>query len=123
MALTIIQVRLTAGEEPVCGIALRPYIVLKRNGDGVQLTGDDIPEEGTTSSRLSLRIIWYRSVVNKGGACCWVHPDREATLQVSPRDGRKAKTEIIARSPEFRLSWWEDDSPSDRFWLFHQLHG
>lgn len=82
MALSIVQAKLLAGETPVCGVSIRPYILLRRGTDATQFTSDEIPEEGTTDSRWSLRIIWYRSVLNKSGACCWVHPDREATLQV-----------------------------------------
>eukprot|EP00884_Botryococcus_braunii_P017342 jgi/Botrbrau1/4291/Bobra.0390s0031.1 len=81
MALSIVQAKLIAGETPVCGVSIRPYILLRRGSDATQFTSDEIPEEGTSDSRWSLRIIWYRSVLNRGGACCWVHPDRGATIQ------------------------------------------
>jgi hypothetical protein len=76
------QFRLQTGETPVCGVTLKPFIAVKRENN-VTLTGDEVPEEGQGDSRFSLRVRWYRSVVNRGGAVCYVHPDREAVLQVS----------------------------------------
>ena len=44
-------------------------------------TAEDLPEEGQGGARFCLRFRWYRSVVQRSGANCWIHPDREATLQ------------------------------------------
>jgi hypothetical protein len=78
----LMQFRLQTGETPVCGVTLKPFIAVKRENN-VTLTADEVPEEGQGDSRFSLRVRWYRSVVNRGGAVCYVHPDREAVLQVS----------------------------------------
>ncbi|KAK2077208.1 hypothetical protein QBZ16_004842 [Prototheca wickerhamii] len=63
-------------DTPVCGVPLEPY-VLARRADSSTVTG----AEGATDSRFSIKYRWYRSVVTKTGQVCWVHPDREATVQ------------------------------------------
>ena len=64
------------------GVTVEPYVVCRRADATTTCTAEDVPEEGLDSqSRFALRFRWYRSVVNRGGAVCWVHGDREATLQ------------------------------------------
>lgn len=63
-------------------MTVEPYVVCRRADATTTCSAEDVPEEGSDSqSRFSLRFRWYRSVVNRGGAVCWVHGDREATLQ------------------------------------------
>ena len=38
-------------------------------------------QEGQAGARFCLRFRWYRSVVQRSGANCWIHPDKQATLQ------------------------------------------
>ena len=80
MALTIISNRLPSGDTPVCGVPLDPY-VLCRKDNNTTATADELPEEGASSARFSLRFRWYRSVVQRSGAVCWIHPEQEANLQ------------------------------------------
>ncbi|KAL3151598.1 hypothetical protein ABBQ38_012592 [Trebouxia sp. C0009 RCD-2024] len=77
MALTIVQIKLSA--EAICGVTLEPYLQV-RKGSSTTVSGDDIPVEGTPDCRYVIRFRWYRSV-HRGGQICWVHPDREATVQ------------------------------------------
>lgn len=82
--LAVVSARLPSGEAPVSGVPLVPYVLVRR-GDSNALAGDDVPEEGTPAAadvRFSLRFRWYRSVLHRGSALCWIHPDREATIQV-----------------------------------------
>ncbi|KAA6417823.1 MAG: hypothetical protein FRX49_12246 [Trebouxia sp. A1-2] len=77
MALTIVQIKLSA--EAICGVTLEPYLQV-RKGTSTTVSGEDVPEEGVSDSRYVLRYRWYRSV-HRGGQICWIHPDREATVQ------------------------------------------
>ncbi len=58
---------------------LEPYVLVRKADNTTAST--DIPEEGSSDTRFSLRSRWYRSVVNRVGAVCWVHPEKEATIQ------------------------------------------
>lgn len=81
MALQVVSARLPS-EAIVQGVTVEPYVVCRRADATNTCTAEDVPEEGLDSqSRFALRFRWYRSVVNRGGAVCWVHGDREATLQ------------------------------------------
>ena len=81
MALQVVSARLPS-EAIVQGVTVEPYVVCRRADATTTCTAEDVPEEGLDSqSRFALRFRWYRSVVNRGGAVCWVHGDREATLQ------------------------------------------
>ena len=82
MALQVVSARLPSGDTIVQGVTVEPYVVVRRADATNTCTAEDVPEEGSDSqSRFALRFRWYRSVVNRGGAVCWVHGDREATLQ------------------------------------------
>lgn len=88
--LSVVSARLPSGEAPTCGVPLVPYVLVRRGDAPGALPGDDVPEEGTPAAadaRFALRFRWYRSVLHRGSALCWVHPDREATIQV--RWGRR----------------------------------
>ena len=80
MALTIISSRVPSGDTPVCGVPLEPYVLCRRDNNATA-TADELPEEGTAGARFCLRFRWYRSVVQRSGALCWIHPDKEASLQ------------------------------------------
>ena len=80
MAFTILSVRLPSGEYPVCGVALEPYVQCRKENN-LTATAEELPEEGQSGARFCLRFRWYRSVVQRSGANCWIHPDREACLQ------------------------------------------
>ncbi|KAL6771168.1 hypothetical protein ACKKBF_B34205 [Auxenochlorella protothecoides x Auxenochlorella symbiontica] len=75
----VVVARLTP-DTPVCGVPLEPY-VLARRADTSTVTGGDLPAEGATDARFSIKYRWYRSVVTKSGQVCWAHSDREATVQ------------------------------------------
>ena len=104
MALTLLSCRVPSADVPVVGVGLEPYVLVRRGDTNATANAEEVPEEGTGDSRYSLRFRcgqavqlsgedldghtlqpavrrWYRSVANKGGACCWIHQDREATLQ------------------------------------------
>ena len=71
--LQVLSCKLPANEFIVEGVTIEPYVLLRRpDAAGTTTTADEIPEEGTGGSRYSLRFRWYRSVVNRGGALCWV---------------------------------------------------
>jgi CCR4-NOT transcription complex subunit 6 len=72
MAFTIVSAKLACGETALCGVALEPYVVLKKN-DGVQITADEGYEEGTSDGNFQLRSRWYRSTINRGANYCSVH--------------------------------------------------
>lgn len=79
MAFQVLSAKLPTGDTPICGVALEPYVLLRR-GDST-VTSDDVPEEGS-DGLYQLRSRWYRSAVPKGGSLhCSVHPDKEATAQ------------------------------------------
>ena len=78
-SFTVLSVKLPAGEYPVCGVALEPYVQCRRENQAA--APEEVPEEGQAGARYALRFRWYRSVVQRSGANCWIHPDREATLQ------------------------------------------
>ena len=71
-ALTITSARIPSGDAPICGVTLAPYVLVRRS-DGQSCNGEDCPEEGSGDARFALRFRWYRSVVNKGGAVCFIH--------------------------------------------------
>ncbi|KAK9827722.1 hypothetical protein WJX81_005188 [Elliptochloris bilobata] len=79
-ALTINSARIPSGETPVQGVPLEPYVLVRRS-DNSSCNAEEVPEEGSGDARFSLRFRWYRSVVNRGGAVCFFHQDREATIQ------------------------------------------
>ena len=74
-ALTITSARIPSGDAPICGVTLAPYVLVRRS-DGQSCNGEDCPEEGSGDARFALRFRWYRSVVNKGGAVCFIHQVR-----------------------------------------------
>ena len=75
------SLRLPTYEGVFVGVCIEPYVVVKR-GDGVQISLDEVPEEGAQEGvPYQLRSRWYRSTIPRGGAVCSVHPDREAGLQ------------------------------------------
>ena len=80
MAFTVISLKLVGSEYPVAGVALDPWVQCRRDSS-LTATVEDFPEEGQAGARFCLRVRWYRSVVQRAGANCWIHPDREATLQ------------------------------------------
>lgn len=80
MAFTIVSCKLPTGDFPIVGVALQPYVLVKRN-DGSTVPSDDIPEEGSGEGQFQLRSRWYRSSLTRGGNVCAVHPDKEATIQ------------------------------------------
>lgn len=85
MAFTIHKAQLSVVEAPaICGVTIRPHILIRRDGSASVEHWDDVPEEASSDARFCVRVVWYRSVVNRSGACCWVHTDREATVQVVP---------------------------------------
>lgn len=67
-------------ETPVSTVALEPYVLCRR-ADGTTVSAEEVPAEGHTDSRFSVKCRWYRSVVTKGGQYCWVHPEKEAAIQ------------------------------------------
>lgn len=70
--LTITQARIPSSDAPICGVTLEPYVLIRRS-DGQSCNAEDCPEEGSGDARYSLRFRWYRSVVNRGGAVCFIH--------------------------------------------------
>ena len=88
--LQVLSCKLPANEFIVEGVTIEPYVLLRRpDAAGTTITADEIPEEGTGGSRYSLRFRWYRSVVNRGGALCWVRsnqlpPDRSSARRTPP---------------------------------------
>ena len=107
MALTILTAKLPSGETPVCGVTLEPYVTFRR-GDALQPhTADEVPEEGLGDPRYSLRFRWYRSVLNRGGAVCWVHPQREATIQcvLCLRTNSDVRTSFHCSTECFKRHW------------------
>lgn len=90
--LAVVSARLPTGDAPVCGVPLVPYVLVRRGDATGAVAGDEVPEEGSPAAgdaRFSLRFRWYRSVMHRGAALCWVHPDREAKLQVREERRRK----------------------------------
>lgn len=83
--LSVASARLPTGDAPVCGVPLIPYVLIHRGDAPGAVAGDEVPEEGSAAAgdtRFSLRFRWYRSIMHRGSALCWIHPDREAKLQV-----------------------------------------
>jgi CCR4-NOT transcription complex subunit 6 len=70
--LTITSARIPSGDAPICGVTLVPYVMVRRS-DGQSCNAEDCPEEGSGDARFALRFRWYRSVVNRGGAVCFIH--------------------------------------------------
>jgi hypothetical protein len=94
--LSVVSARLPSGEAPTAGVPLVPYVLVRRGDAPGALSGDDVPEEGTPAAgdaRFALRFRWYRSVLHRGSALCWVHPDREATIQVRGEGRRRGKAQ------------------------------
>lgn len=81
MALTLVSCKIPAADTPVVGVTLDPYVLVRRADSGTTATAEEVPEEGHSDARFSLRFRWYRSQINRSGLVCWVHQDREATLQ------------------------------------------
>ncbi|EFN56629.1 hypothetical protein CHLNCDRAFT_144412 [Chlorella variabilis] len=77
--LHVLSARLQS-DTPVSTVALEPYVLCRR-GDGTTVSAEEVPAEGHTDSRFSVKCRWYRSVVTKGGQYCWVHPEKEAAIQ------------------------------------------
>ena len=100
--LTVVSARLPTGDAPVSGVPLVPYVLVRRGDAPGALAGDDVPEEGTPAAadaRFALRFRWYRSVLHRGSALCWVHPDREATIQVWVIERGKEARAVASRRP------------------------
>ena len=57
-------------ETPVSGVPLEPYILCRRN-DSTTVSAEEVPQEGQTDGRFSIKSRWYRSVVTKGGQVRW----------------------------------------------------
>ena len=45
------------------------------------MTADEVPEEGYTDARFSLKSRWSKSVMTGKEQVCWVHPDCDAAIQ------------------------------------------
>jgi hypothetical protein len=67
-------------DTPVSSVPLEPYVLCRR-ADGTTVSAEEVPAEGHTDGRFSVKCRWYRSVVTKGGQYCWVHPEKEAAIQ------------------------------------------
>ncbi len=99
----------------VQNVTVEPYVVVRRADSTATCSAEDVPEEGTGDSRYSLRFRWYRSVVNRGGSVCWVHGDREATLQC---------VLCLRAKAEVRKSFHCSTDCLRRHWSLHkELHG
>ena len=65
MLYTLASVQIPTGEQPICGVLLEPYILLRDDGNNVVL-GSSIPEEnaptqfGEREPTMVLRSRWYR---------------------------------------------------------------
>ncbi|KAI3426985.1 hypothetical protein D9Q98_006929 [Chlorella vulgaris] len=77
--LHVLSARLQS-DTPVSSVALEPYVLCRR-ADGTTVSAEEVPAEGHTDGRFSVKCRWYRSVVTKGGQYCWVHPEKEAAIQ------------------------------------------
>eukprot|EP00889_Picochlorum_renovo_P001125 jgi/Picre1/28155/NNA_003561.t1 len=51
---SILSARLQS-DTPVCGVAIEPYVLVRR-ADGTTVTADEVPEEGYTDARFSLNL-------------------------------------------------------------------
>jgi hypothetical protein len=103
------------GSTIVQGVTVEPYVVVRRGDSTATCSAEDVPEDGTGDSRYSLRFRWYRSVVNRGGSVCWVHNDREATLQC---------VLCLRAKAEVRKSFHCSTDCLRRHWGLHkELHG
>lgn len=80
-SFTIVSTRLPAGDTPVCGVTLEPYVLIRKADTNSTVAADDSPEEGASDARYLLKSRWYRSVTSRGGAVCWIHPDNSAIIQ------------------------------------------
>jgi CCR4-NOT transcription complex subunit 6 len=71
-------------------------------------SAEEVPEEGATDARFSVKCRWYRAVAARGGApACWAHPEREAGVQCilclrAKADARRA----YHCSPECLVEHW-----------------
>lgn len=86
MSFSVASASLPAGETPVCGVTLEPFIRCRwTTGSRTQLTSlDEFPLEATPPANGShcLRYRWLRSPFTDGeGQICHIHPDRPATMQ------------------------------------------
>mmetsp|Transcript_13036 Transcript_13036/g.39493 ORF Transcript_13036/g.39493 Transcript_13036/m.39493 type:complete len:591 (+) Transcript_13036:158-1930(+) len=103
------------GSTIVQNVTVEPYVVVRRADSAATCSAEDVPEEGTGDSRYSLRFRWYRSVVNRGGSVCWIHGDREATLQC---------VLCLRAKAEVRKSFHCSTDCLRRHWNLHkELHG
>lgn len=68
MALTLVSCKIPAAETPVVGVTLDPYVLVRRGDSGVTATAEEVPEEGHSDARFSLRFR-YRTVFD-----CPLHP-------------------------------------------------
>ena len=71
-SLQVLSCKLPTSEFIVQGVTVEPYVLVRRPEAAGTTTADEVPEEGTGDSRHCLRFRWYRSVLNRGGATCWV---------------------------------------------------
>ena len=71
-SLQVLSCKLPVSEFIVQGVTIEPYVLVRRPEAAGTTTADEVPEEGTGDSRHCLRFRWYRSVLNRGGAVCWV---------------------------------------------------
>ena len=55
MALTLVSCKIPAAETPVVGVTLDPYVLVRRGDSGVTATAEEVPEEGHSDARFSLR--------------------------------------------------------------------
>ena len=55
MALTLVSCKIPQAETPVVGVTLDPYVLVRRADSGVTATADEVPEEGHSDARYSLR--------------------------------------------------------------------
>ena len=119
--LTITSARIPSGDAPICGVTLVPYVMVRRS-DGQSCNAEDCPEEGSGDARFALRFRWYRSVVNRGGAVCFIHqvPWCSTVMQAMPaglvqQQGHWAAHSLLKLcSSQTMPDWLPPDSPAWR---------
>ncbi len=55
MALTLVSCKIPAADTPVVGVTLDPYVLVRRADSGTTATAEEVPEEGHSDARFSLR--------------------------------------------------------------------
>eukprot|EP00210_Caulerpa_lentillifera_P005163 g4935.t1 len=86
MSCAIASVRIPAGDQPVCGVRLDPYILIKDDSANI-VPANSIPDEsndltnGEPEPSVVLRSRWYRQATSIEDCVCSVHPDRPASVQ------------------------------------------